>query len=124
MRSAKPPITSAGVMMAKVSWNRAAARVRRHPRHEDLAQAADERAAGAEAEAIKPDHPQQRDDAGDGKALHQHRQHVLGAHQSAVEQRESRQRHEQHQRGGAEQPGGVAAIDAVVGERAERRQAH
>src|SRR5690606_19594357 len=43
--------------------------------------------------------------------LGQHRKHVLGAQQAAIEQRKARNDHGQHQYGGHEHPGGVAAVD-------------
>ena len=42
------------------------------------------------------------------QALHQHVEDVLRAHQPAVEEREAGQRHQQHERGAREHPGGVA----------------
>ena len=49
--------------------------------------------------------------------LHQHRQHVLGAHQAAVEQGKAGDRHQQHQHGRRQHPGDVA----LVGRRRCRR---
>jgi hypothetical protein len=47
---------------------------------------------------------------GDHRALHQHRQHVLGAHQAAVEQRQTGQDHEQDEDGRHQHPGDVALV--------------
>ncbi len=136
MRSAKPPITSAGVMMAKVIWNMKNTLSGMVPRdglardagEKRLVEAADEslrRAAVAEGQRIAHGEPEQRHHAGDGEALHEDGQHVLGTHQARVEQRESGQRHEQHQRGGRDQPGGVARVGGrrrVLGKRNQRAQ--
>ena len=44
------------------------------------------------------------------EVLHQHREHVLGPHHAAVEQRQAR-RHEHHERGAHQHPRGVARVD-------------
>ena len=54
---------------------------------------------GREGQAVADRPPEQRDQAGDAHALRHDREHVLAAHEAAVEERETRQRHEQHQRG-------------------------
>jgi hypothetical protein len=48
--------------------------------------------------------------AGDRGDLQQDRQKVLGPHQPAVEQAEARQGHQQHERGGNEDPACVAGV--------------
>ena len=74
MRSAKPPMTSAGVMIANVIWNmknsgfgdRAGERVARDAEQERLVEAADEAlraAAVGERQRVADREPQQRDDA-------------------------------------------------------------
>ena len=121
-------MTSAGVMMAKVIWNMkntvsgmvpvTASRVT--PSRNALSRLPMKRlrrAAVGERQRVAHGQPQQRDDAGDGEALHEDGEHVLGAHQAGVEQRETGQGHEQHQRRGGDDPGGVAG----VGDR-QRRQ--
>ena len=121
MRSAKPPMTSAGVMMAKVIWNMknrvsgmvpvSASRV--DAEQERLVEAADEGLRGAaigERERVAHGEPQQRHDAGDGEALHENGEHVLGAHQAGVEQREARQGHEQNQGRCGDDPGRVTCV--------------
>ena len=122
MRSANPPMTSAGVMMAKVSWNMKNAvsgtvpdeRVARRRRQNHTLPTEPmkplQRAAVAESEPVAAEQPQHAHDAGDREALHEHREHVLGADEPGVERREPRQRHEEHERGGGEQPGGVPGI--------------
>ena len=116
MRSAKAPTMSAGVMQAKVIWkttkassgmttpaeNVSTTRAGRHAGEEHLRQAADiavQRAAVGEGEAVAVDHPDHHHEAGDGEDLHQHREHVLGAHEAAVEQRQAGDGHQQHERG-------------------------
>ena len=102
MRSAMAPMISAGVMAAKVIWKTtkvssgmttpaekvADGRIRRHAGEEQLVETADIGAAAvaAEGERVAVDDPEQRDDREAGEHLHQHRQHVLGAHQAAVEE--------------------------------------
>ncbi|MNR08670.1 hypothetical protein D3C85_1248380 [compost metagenome] len=65
---------------------------------------------GVEGQAIAEDHPQDADQAGDGKALHHHRKDVLGPNHAAVEQCQTGNGHEQHQSGGGEHPSRVTAI--------------
>ena len=67
----------------------------------------------AERQGVAGDDPQQRDDRGDRAALHADRQDVLGAHQAAVEQRQARHRHQQHERRRGQDPGSVAAVGGV-----------
>jgi len=45
------------------------------------------------------------------QTLHQDRQHVLAADEAAVEECETREGHQQHQRGARQHPGGVAGAD-------------
>ncbi|KWV88471.1 hypothetical protein PFLmoz3_01366 [Pseudomonas fluorescens] len=89
-------------------------------RQERLAHAAEEgievdhtlfHTGGIERDAVAVDNPQDADQASDGEALHHHRQNILGADHAAVEQRQARDGHEQHQRGGGKHPGGVAGIE-------------
>ena len=126
MRSAKAPTISAGVMQAKVIWKTTKASSGMttpaenvsttepgHAGEEDLGEAADvavQRAAVGEGEAVAVEHPDHHHEAGDGEDLHQHREHVLGADEAAVEQRQAGDGHQQHERGGDEHPGGVAGI--------------
>ena len=122
MRSAKAPAISAGVMMAKVIWKHDEDRFRdglgelmdaveRQPAQEDAAQAADDGAARREGEAVADDQPEHRDQAGDGEALHDRGEHVLLAHHAAVEQRQARNGHHQHERRRGQHPGGVAGVE-------------
>ena len=94
-----------------------------NPGKEHMVQATDpgiHAAAIGKRQGITADQPHQRHRAGNGETLHQNGQNVLGAHQAAVEQAQARQRHEQHQRGGGENPGTVTGIQAI-GQR-QRRQ--
>ena len=91
--------------------------------HQRLGEAADEqveRAAIGEGHRIADGDPEQPGDADDGEHLHQYREHVLGAHQAAIEERQARHRHHQHQRGGDQHPADVALVDHRVG-RHDRR---
>ena len=88
-------------------------RVGRDAGEERLGKPAHEGVEGAtlgEGEAIAVDHPDDANDAHREEHLHQHRQHVLGAHQAAVEQRQARDGHQQDQRGCREHPSGIALI--------------
>ena len=77
---------------------------------EQAAESADDRVTLGERQRISVDAPQHGDQREAHEHLHQHRQHVLGAHQAAVEQPQRRHRHQQHERGGGEHPGGVALV--------------
>ncbi len=79
--------------------------------HKHLVPRAPERvAAGGERNAVAVDHPQDGDDAEDGKALHRRRQRVLRASHSCVEQRQTRNGHQQHKRRRGHHPGNVALV--------------
>ncbi len=89
---------------------------RGHVLEEQASQAPDEQvpaAAVREGEAVAPEHPGDDADDGDGRDLHHHRQHVLGADQAAVEQGQARQDHQQDQDGRGEHPGVVALVVLV-----------
>ena len=64
-----------------------------------LAEISNQGASFAKSQAVPDDEPQDRGDAGNRKTLHQNREHVLGAQQTAVKERQPGQRHEQHQGG-------------------------
>ena len=127
MRSAKAPQISAGVMMAKVIWkhhehrfgDRALAGVADvHALQEEARHAADigvHAAAVGEGERVADHHPQHGDEAGDGEALHDGGEHVLLAHHAAVEQRQARDGHHQHQSGGCQHPRRVAGAQRWCG---------
>ncbi len=91
------------------------------PLQEHLAEPADIFAAAGEGHRIAPADPHQSGDADDRKDLHQHGQHVLRAHEAAVEQGQRRHGHHQHQRGADEHPRRIALVDHVRG-RSERRR--
>ena len=75
---------------------------------EQVAQVADERVARAEHQAVAAHRPQQGDHRHHGEALHHGAEHVLLAHQPAVEQSQAGTRHHQHQRGADQHPGVIA----------------
>jgi hypothetical protein len=56
--------------------------------------------------------PQDHGDGGDHQDLHEDRQHVLGAHEATVEQRETGNDHQQNEDGGNQHPGGIALVDS------------
>ena len=78
---------------------------------EEAREVADIGVAVGEGDAVAGDHPDHRDQAADGEGLHQGRKDVLLAHHAAIEQREARDGHHQHERGAAQHPGGVAGVD-------------
>ena len=81
------------------------------------------RSAITERNRVTHEVPQQRHQAGDGHALAEHREHVLRLHKAAIEQRQRRQGHQQHERSGGEDPGGVARIGlGKGGGRGEKRK--
>ena len=113
MRSAMAPRISAGVMIANIAWNMmktysgmlrggvakfAVTESIVTPASPTFDEVADPGVAAVEGEAVADQDPQDADDAGGDEALHQDVEDVLGAHQAAVEQRQTRQRHHQHQR--------------------------
>ena len=86
-------------------------RVERHAAQENAVESADKAAVAGEGERVADDRPQDRDQEGGGQALRHGGEHVLLAHHAGVEQRQARDRHHQHQAGGADHPGGVGAVD-------------
>ncbi len=116
MRSAKAPTIRQQVMPAKVAWKAAnsssgmydalaeggahregAGRRVEHALHEQPVEAADEGVALGEGQAVAVDAPQHDDHREGDHHLHQHRQHVLAAHQAAVEQRQAGHGHHDDQ---------------------------
>ena len=83
---------------------------------EGLGEAADKGRAAGEGEAVAVDHPDDADDADGVEDMHQHRQHVLGAHEAAIEQGEAGDRHQQHENGRGHHPGVVALVDGRLRE--------
>ena len=89
------------------------------------------RAGAAKDHAVTADDIKDGHQAGDQEALSEHGQDVLLADETAVEQRQTGQRHEQHQRGAGHQPAIVAgsgisgvATDAVHQTRVDDRVRH
>ncbi len=75
---------------------------------ERVLQPAQHRRAAREDHAVAEEPPEDRHDARAAEALRHHRQHVLPANEPAVEQRQPRKRHEEHERGRRHHPGVVA----------------
>ena len=67
--------------------------------------------AVVEGPAVAERHPQQAHRSHDEHGLHDDAEHVLLAHQSAVEQRDAWYAHEQHEDGGHGHPGRVAGVE-------------
>ena len=63
-----------------------------------------------EGERVADERPRDGRDRDRGDAHHERVERVLRAHEARVEEPE-RRRHQQHQRGGGEHPGGVAGVD-------------
>ncbi|OIQ66852.1 hypothetical protein GALL_515770 [mine drainage metagenome] len=91
------------------------------------------RQAGTEGHRVAVEHPNHHHHRSNQRTLHQHRQHVLGAHKAAIEQCQTGQRHEQDQRARGHHPGGIAAVGdrrcgvsqrRQRGRRGKRGQAH
>ena len=81
-----------------------------HARQHRLGQTADVGRPAGEGEAVADRHPHDRADRHDHQDLHQQRQHVLGADKPAVEQRQGRNGHHQHQDRADQHPGRVALV--------------
>ena len=81
------------------------------PQQDETLAPADEapQGVGAEAEAVAHHGPEHAHHGHGGVGVHHGSQHVLGAHQAAVEEGETGH-HEQHQGSGGEHPGGTARI--------------
>ena len=71
----------------------------------------------AEGQRVAVDGPDHAHQAHQEDALHHHAQHVLLAHQPAVEQGQSGAGHHQHQRRGGQHPGVVALVHRAGGRR-------
>jgi hypothetical protein len=82
---------------------------------EGLGEAADEVRAAGEGQAVAVQHPDDGDDADGVEHLRQHREHVLGTDQAAIEQRKAGDRHQQHQYRRCHHPGIVALVDGCLG---------
>jgi hypothetical protein len=81
-----------------------------YPAQPGFRQTPDEIPAFGERDGVAEDQPKHGYDAAQREALHQHREHVAAADEAAVEQREPRQGHHQHERRRRKQPRGVARI--------------
>ena len=85
-------------------------RFRRDALQEELVQRAEELVALGECRRVAVDHPEQGNQREHGEHLHQHRQHVLAADETAVEQRKTRNRHQDDQRSADHHPGVIALV--------------
>ena len=80
-----------------------------YPRQAEVVQVADHAAdIRAKGKAVSPQHPLHADHGQQNETLHQGGQHVLAAHQAAVEQRQARRHHHQDEHRRGQHPGGVA----------------
>ena len=102
--------------------NRAGERVAIDTGEEGFPESADEGAESdlpldharrVEGERVTAHQPQDRHQTRQREALHQHRQHVLRAYESAIEEGETRDRHEEDQRRGGEDPRGIARVQGI-----------
>ena len=75
-----------------------------------IAKAAQPGRSGPEDETIANNGPEQRDGAEDDKAVHDDRQHVLGADKAAIKQPKAGNRHHQHEGRCGQDPRSVTAI--------------
>ncbi len=89
--------------------------VRRHAYQEGLREAADEIRPAGEGKAVTVKRPDDDHDAYGVENLHQHREHVLGADQTAIEQRQAGNRHQQHQHCRCQHPGVISLVDGWLG---------
>ena len=80
-----------------------------YPRQAEVVQVADDAAdVRAKGKAIAPQHPLHANQGQQNETLHQGGEHVLAAHQAAVEQRQARRHHHQDEHRRGQHPGGVA----------------
>ena len=143
MRSAKAPVISAGVMIAKVIWNitntdsgivkatgadeastQREGRAHIHAGHQHAGEVAEIGVPVAEGDAVPDNDPKYRDQTGDREALHHGGQQVHLADHAAVEQGQTRNGHHQDQGGRGQHPGGIARVDFRdfgLGQRAGRQ---
>ena len=84
--------------------------------HEQPVKAAEKCAAFGKRQAVAIHKPQHHDEREGHHDLHQHRQHVLGAHQPAIKQRQAGHRHHDDQQRADHHPG----VIALVGNRRRR----
>ena len=119
MRSAIAPTISAGVMMANMSWNIAQTLCETQllpwptelpstPLRKTCSRLPRKGEPDPKRQAVAAHPPQDRHHARNAQALGENGKDVLAPHQAAVEQRQSRQGHEQHQRRRSHLPGVVA----------------
>ena len=93
--------------------------------HEHLVQIAEPGTVTRKGQRIGGNDPQDRHQARNGKMMHQHRHDVFRLHKPGIKQRKPGQGHEQYQRGGRQDPGGITGIKPVRckgGQGAERKK--
>ena len=73
---------------------------------------ADPRVAFRKRQTVEACDPEHRRQTSDGETVHEHGEIILHPHESAVEQSQTGQRHEEHEHGGGEHPGRVAGIES------------
>ena len=94
--------------------------VRGYTLEQHLAEGAVEIAPLGKGQRIAVDHPEHTDEAEQGKDLHQHAQHVFGPYQTTVEEGQTGDRHQDHQRRREQHPGVVTLVDCHGGNRRHR----
>ena len=82
-----------------------------HADQEPAVERAEPGSVADKGQRIAERHPEDRDHRDRRQRLRHGREHVLLAHHAGVEQRQARDRHHQHQRGGDDHPGGVGGVD-------------
>ena len=86
-------------------------RVGGYPQQEELGEVAKEGTSFGEGQTIPIGYPENGGQTEDGKHLHQYGEHVFGANQTAVEERESGDRHQDDKRRGDDQPCVITLVD-------------
>ncbi len=90
---------------------------------EEVVETANEAMPLAKGQAVSDQGPQDGDHRHHGETLHHRAQNILLAHQAAIEQRQPRPRHEQHQRRAHQHPGVVGRALGLRGRLLDRGQA-
>lgn len=120
IRSATAPLMRAVAMMAKADWKATKTNPGMVPTSVPMTPVESEVLGGVadkasplrvtEGHRVTADHPEDADGPHRNDVHHEHVEHALGSHHTAVEEGEHRC-HEQHQGRAGEHPGGVAGID-------------
>ena len=132
MRSTIAPEISAAVMIANVPWkamnstcgiSTSPLRLEPDAAQEEVRGVADPVVAGGERQRVAEHRPQHADESQRDEAHHHRVERVLRADQAAVEEGQ-RRRHQQHQRGGDQHPGGVGPTELLVAPAPPRSPEH